>query len=253
MVKKISRVRINITPQHSLPLSVRVRRNPRKITQAAINRFNTLVKTGVVSDLQFNKIGELTYANISPRITPSDLKSVRKVVVLSQEVGARAEKHLKSLGHAGKLIKIANARILDFERRGQFSWLHPVLEMDILQGKNPFATLTAAERSSEINSDLAREAASRFIARPEELVKNLKKQLIFFKSLMLKNNKKELVIFDELGKADSVMQVAKISDGKVVRETKIFIPSYNSLETFTVTLLPSGKVVHAIKEQKLRN
>ena len=252
MTSKQRTIRLNFTPTLKIPLKIRMRKKPRKTTQASIDKFNSLVQSGAISNVEINKFGRLIRADNTRQLSSGELKHIRKVALLSQEPWARAEQHSRQLSAAAKLTAENAKKVIEFERKGHFSWIHPTLEMELIEGKNPLATLTAAEKLSRGFAPHARENASKFIGRPKELQANFKKQLVFYKGLLVKEKLKEKVIFDEFGTDYLCRQVVKLVGENLVRETKLTINSINSIDIFTVTLLPSGKITYAIKEAKIR-
>jgi len=247
-------VQIKVAPNRSLDLGIRIRCRPKKSVVAAIKRFDQLVERGLVSNLEITREGVISGGNISSHLSQADYAAIRRVITLSHEHIGRARSKVSTSGDVDLFHKRQESKIAAWESKGGFDWLHPALEEDILKGRNPLFTLTLAERTYGKRSEGLRAIVNRYIARPESLTANLKKQLVFFRGELLKQKgKKEIVVASEIGPEDKATTVVKLVGQSVVRETVAMIPSMNIRETLTVTLLPSGKITYSKTEGKMFN
>ena len=243
---------IKVAPNNSRNLGIRIRNKPKKSVVDAVRRFDRLVDAGAISNLEITREGVISGGKISPSLSKEDYAAIRRVITLSHEHIGRARSKVSASGDVDLFHRRQEAKMATWESKGGFDWVHPALEGDILKGRNPLFTLTLAERTFGKKSKPLRALVSKYVARPESLAANLKRQLIFFRGELLKQKgKNEIVIASEIGPEDKATTIVKMVGQNVVRETVALIPSMNVREVLTVTLLPTGKVTYSTTDGKM--
>ena len=257
-----------ISPQvNKKTISIRGRKKPRKARIALIKWFNNLVEKKVVFNLKFDKKGYFEHADFSRELTDKELKLLRKVIFITKEPTLRGE--VKS----GKIVKTkVTARIdrmesamKEHERRGQFVFIDPTVELTIMEEHDTEFLFTMAERIYRRSYADERKKIAGY--DKNKVQANLRKQLRYFQSVLKAKKRKQMVIGAETMEEQEEVTIIKLDGDKVVRETTTNSPSRNyidfdvhlaaSLARNRVILWPNGKITFETADyeqpERLRN
>lgn len=233
---------INVNPTKTKQFSIKGRKKPRKARLALVKKFNDLVKRGIVSNLKFDKDGSLSAADFSRKLTSEETKLMRKVVMLTQEPYIRRQPPIPK---EEIIIEKLRRSLIEHEKKGQFVFIVPRMELDIMEGKNVENIISIAELINGTNFDASRKKIKGF--DKAKVQRNLKRQLRYFESILKNKRRKEMII--ALEKEEFGEGVTKIKlDGKnVVRETLVRLDtpqkSINADIVSKVILKSNGKIV----------
>jgi len=228
---------ININPTTIKQISIRERKNPRKARLGLVNEFNRLVRAGVVSNLKFDSDGSLCGSDFSRKLTDKEIDLVRKIVLLSQEPFIRKQ---GTLPKEEILAKRINLSLLEHERKGQFVFINPAIEMYIMEGEKPEDFILKLEMLNRTKLAAFRKRISKYNT-PEEIQRNLLKQLRYFESVLKAKKIKEMVISVEKGDWDASITKVKLNGKEVIRETIARVPSAADV-VLRVILREDGKI-----------
>ncbi len=220
--------KVNISPARQINVVSRGR--GRKLRLAQVKRFNELVKKGLLT-VAFDS-GKMKGVYVEKPIGREDRKLLMTISNLSLEAEFRASR--KEVPERIKLTNKWSRFMSEHERKGQFVFLHPIIEATILKGKDPEALITQAEALNDQSFPGLRKTVEKFNT-PKKIEANIRWQLRYFEQLLKKNHKTEMLIFREGSPVDETSTAVKLTKEGVLRET-----------IGTQKLLPGSEILRVI-------
>jgi len=245
------KLEISVAPGKKVPFLPRVRRNPTKSFLASLKKFNQMVEKGKIKNPQMGSDGAITLSSLSHSPGSPGFKAARRIYLTSRN---RSPEFIKSArGNVGRreMDKIEE-RVFQYELKGNFVFVNPLLEQGFLRGYSPERMLGLSFAPSAQKA-AALEKVRASLSSRESMESNIRRQLIFFRDLLLKTNEHELVLYREFSPVDSASTRIVVEKGKISRITTSLIPEHNSNVQFIVTLEKNGRLSFKTIEGKIRN